>query len=221
MEEKCKSAVASLLDSIPSEVRSTIKLLSDDTRFAIVLILLKEGSKSFSELAMTLGVPKNALSHHLKVLSRAALIKNYYAKRDGIEDFSFYGSTDLSKDFLEKLFADTNAYSKRVKENELPINEDSSNRIANRISKIKAELALIEKDLAKVKVEPRKGCSQTGLTNEKIDILLSSNPDLSDEEIADRIGVNDILVTACRRHRSDAVSSGTNKKLVQRNPSLK
>jgi DNA-binding HxlR family transcriptional regulator len=93
-----------LLDSVPSEIRIAMKIFSDDTRFAIILTLLKEGNMSFSELSDVLEIPKNILSHHLKTLVQSAFVKNYYDKKDGTADYSYYESTTLSRDFVDHLF---------------------------------------------------------------------------------------------------------------------
>jgi DNA-binding HxlR family transcriptional regulator len=93
-----------LLDSIPTEIRTALKVFSDDTRFAIVLTLLKDGNMSFSELADSLGIEKNILSHHLKTLVQSAFVKNYYDKKDNTSDYSFYASTTLSRDIIDRLF---------------------------------------------------------------------------------------------------------------------
>jgi len=98
------SLVKEIVESTPEDVRTTMKILCDDTRYAIVLTLLKNGEMSFSKLKETLGISNNALSHHIKVLIQAALVKNYYAKRTGSDEYSYYDTTLLSRDFIDNLF---------------------------------------------------------------------------------------------------------------------
>lgn len=98
------SLVKKIVESTSEEVRTTMKILCDDTRYAIVLTLLKNGEMSFSKLKETLGISSNVLSHHLKVLIQAALVKNYYAKRVGSDEYSYYDTTLLSRDFVDNLF---------------------------------------------------------------------------------------------------------------------
>lgn len=104
-QKELSSAVTTILDEIPLELRSTLRSLSDDTRFAILLTLLKRGGMSFSELSAAVGIPSNALSHHLRTLTQGALVTNYYTKRGGSDQYSFYDTTALARDFVDRLLS--------------------------------------------------------------------------------------------------------------------
>jgi DNA-binding transcriptional ArsR family regulator len=95
------TGVEMAIKEMPQEILSPLKLLADDTRLAIVLTLLKRGDMTFSQLLQVLKVPRNVLSHHLRLLVRAALVRNYYVKKEGASEYSFYGSTSTSKDFVD------------------------------------------------------------------------------------------------------------------------
>jgi DNA-binding transcriptional ArsR family regulator len=101
-QKELSSSVTDILAEIPLELRSTLSSLSDDTRFAILLTLLKRGEMSFSELSQSIGVASNVLSHHLRALTQAALVRNYYAKRGDSDQYSFYDTTALARDFIDR-----------------------------------------------------------------------------------------------------------------------
>lgn len=92
--------VQQCLVEIPKEIRNAIKAISDDTRLAIFIILLKKGELSFSQILERLGLNSSTLSHHLKILTEAGLIENYYSKKPGIDEYSFYNTTSFGTDFL-------------------------------------------------------------------------------------------------------------------------
>jgi DNA-binding PadR family transcriptional regulator len=60
----------------------------------------KEGPKEAAK-------PMNAstLNHHIKALMKAGLVKNYYRKVEGKDDYSFYQITDLGRDLLKQIGA--------------------------------------------------------------------------------------------------------------------
>jgi ArsR family transcriptional regulator, nickel/cobalt-responsive transcriptional repressor len=58
---------------------ATMHLLADETRFAVVALLMKKARHVF-ELNEVLGVEATLLSHHLRVLRDAGLV---IAERDG------------------------------------------------------------------------------------------------------------------------------------------
>ncbi len=93
--------VKEIIKTIPAEIRLVLNILSDETRLALVILLLKEGELSFSELNKKSGLAKNTLSHHLKTLTQAALVSNYYRKREGTTEFSYYNATDHARDCID------------------------------------------------------------------------------------------------------------------------
>lgn len=67
-----------------------LKMLSDPNRLRIFAQLMR-GDTCNCELVARLGIPANLLSHHLKVLSEAGLVK---ARRDRIDGRWIYYSAD-------------------------------------------------------------------------------------------------------------------------------
>jgi DNA-binding transcriptional ArsR family regulator len=96
-----RNNVGAIVGQLSCEILAPMKLLSDDTRLAIVLSLLKNGTMTFSQLSDVTGVRPSSLSHHLSALTRSALVKNYYAKSNNSDDYSFYETTPLVRDFVE------------------------------------------------------------------------------------------------------------------------
>lgn len=92
------------MDEIPPEIKTIPKMLVDDTRFAIILTLLKNGEMSFSDLKKTLEIPRNRLSHHLTILTQNAYVNNYYKKIEESPDYSFYDTTHFCRDIMKGLF---------------------------------------------------------------------------------------------------------------------
>ena len=93
-------------DELPSELKRAVEALDDDLRQAIFFVLLKNGELSFTQIMTELKIPRkdsSILSHHLKILEKGALIKNKYAKKDGVDSHSFYDLTDFGEDILDKL----------------------------------------------------------------------------------------------------------------------
>ena len=85
------------INEIPLVVRNAIKGLSDERRQGILMYLLKEGSKSFTDINKELKISKNNLSHHLKVLLQYGLLYNYYNRNRFANKYSFYEVSKLGK----------------------------------------------------------------------------------------------------------------------------
>jgi DNA-binding HxlR family transcriptional regulator len=93
-------------DELPSELKRAVVALNDDLRQAIFFLLLKNGELSFTQIMTELEISRkdsSILSHHLKILEKGALIKNKYAKKEGIDSHSFYDLTDFGEDILDGL----------------------------------------------------------------------------------------------------------------------
>ncbi len=67
-----------------------LRALSDDVRLRIVA-LLRERASSTTELAEQIGLAKGTISHHLKVLEGASLVKVVRTRRVRALTESFYG----------------------------------------------------------------------------------------------------------------------------------
>jgi DNA-binding transcriptional ArsR family regulator len=91
------------ISEIPSQLRRAIKALSEDARLAIIIILLKNGEMTFSELSRALTMSSSNLTHHLKKLTQAALIENFFQRKENTEEYSFYRATLLAEDFTRNL----------------------------------------------------------------------------------------------------------------------
>lgn len=98
------NTIEEYIKEVPEDVKEAIKALSDDTRLAIVVALLKHGEFTFSQLMETLRVNSSVLSHHLKSLINASLIKNYYAKKPESEEYSFYDLTSYGEQFMRSVY---------------------------------------------------------------------------------------------------------------------
>ncbi|HLB69666.1 MAG TPA: winged helix-turn-helix domain-containing protein [Candidatus Methanoperedens sp.] len=91
---------------MPWELRRAIEALNDDLRLAVFFVLLKHGELSFSQIMAELEIPRkdsSILSHHLKILEKGALIKNEFAKKEGMDSHSFYDLTEFGEDVLNGL----------------------------------------------------------------------------------------------------------------------
>lgn len=93
-------------NEMPIELIRAIEALNDDFRRAIFFVLLKNGNLSFTQIMNELEIPRkdsSTLSHHLKILEKGSLIKNEYAKKEGVDSHSFYDLTEFGEDILNGL----------------------------------------------------------------------------------------------------------------------
>ncbi len=77
------------------EARRILEAISSPERYAVMLTLShrKEGL-SFSQLARIFTTNHNTLNRHLKTLTHATLVWNFYERREG-KDHSFYKLSTL------------------------------------------------------------------------------------------------------------------------------
>lgn len=71
-----------------------MKMISDELRFRILDILIKQGPMSFSEIKAKLSLNSNSLSKCLRNLMQNELLENYYEKKEDRKFYSFYKTTD-------------------------------------------------------------------------------------------------------------------------------
>jgi DNA-binding transcriptional ArsR family regulator len=84
----------------PEELRAGVVALSDHTREKILFTLMI-GDRSYTQLRNPLKVRKGSLTHHLKVLMKAGLVRNFSkGKFSGPYD-SFYAITDFGRDLIQ------------------------------------------------------------------------------------------------------------------------
>ena len=79
------------------------KAISDPERYAIMLTMARHrDGVSFSQLASAFRANHNTLSRHLKTLTHATLVWNFYERREG-RDHSFYKLSAMGEKLLSSL----------------------------------------------------------------------------------------------------------------------
>jgi DNA-binding transcriptional ArsR family regulator len=88
---------------VREETRLILEAISDPERYAIMLSMTrhKEGL-SFSQLANVFKANHNTLNRHLKTLTQATLVWNFYERREG-KDHSFYKLSTLGERLLSSM----------------------------------------------------------------------------------------------------------------------
>lgn len=92
------------LEEVPEDVIEAISSLSDNTRLAIVVALLKHGELTFSQLMDKMELTSSTLSHHLKILQNSSMVVNSYKKKADSEEYSFYDLTEYGEKFMRNLY---------------------------------------------------------------------------------------------------------------------
>lgn len=86
-------------EGFPLELRKALKALSNETREHIFLNLTEEGD-SYTELLRRTNIQKGSLTHHLKTLMSAGLVRNFSrGKIQGAYD-SFYAKTGFGESLV-------------------------------------------------------------------------------------------------------------------------
>jgi DNA-binding transcriptional ArsR family regulator len=88
---------------IRSEAKRILEAISSPERYAVMLTLSRhrEGL-SFSQLSKIFTTNHNTLNRHLKTLTHATLVWNFYERREG-KDHSFYRLSTLGESLLGSL----------------------------------------------------------------------------------------------------------------------
>ena len=88
---------------VRQEARRVLEAISSPERYAVMITLShhKEGL-SFSQLAKIFETNNNTLNRHLKTLTHATLVWNFYERRQG-KDHSFYKLSTLGEKILDSL----------------------------------------------------------------------------------------------------------------------
>ena len=94
--------VTQLANEIPTEIKDAVKGLDDDTRLAILVLLLKDGKMTFSQLKDTLHLNSSSLSSNLSVLQNGGLVTNMLEWKN--KSYSYYMATNLTKSIIRSLF---------------------------------------------------------------------------------------------------------------------
>jgi predicted transcriptional regulator len=77
--------------------------LRNQIRQQIFQTLATKNSCSFNELKSYLNIPQPKLAYHLQILIKNNIITNFYDKREGIKDHSFYDLTAFGRELLSDL----------------------------------------------------------------------------------------------------------------------
>lgn len=102
MRRKIEPPVTSIGDRTLHQLIQVFKLLADESRMRILLMLSREGEMHVSAICDLLGQSQPAVSHHLTLLRMANLVG---FRREG--KFNFYYLDGLSLgDMLERLFGE-------------------------------------------------------------------------------------------------------------------
>jgi ArsR family transcriptional regulator, arsenate/arsenite/antimonite-responsive transcriptional repressor len=78
------TTAAQVSDKLERDLVKVFKLLADETRLKILMILMREGELHVSALCERLGQSQPAVSHHLALLRVAGMISS---RRDGKHNF--------------------------------------------------------------------------------------------------------------------------------------
>lgn len=89
---------------VPEEIKRAINATDNETRLGILVALLKHGEMTFSQLKEMTRLNQSTFNSHLKILMKSALITNYFRKRIGVGDYSYYDVTDFGEAFLDGLY---------------------------------------------------------------------------------------------------------------------
>jgi len=88
---------------VRKEATRILEAISNPERYSIMLTLSRHGDGlSFSQLAKIFATNNNSLNRHLKTLTHATLVWNFYERREG-KDHSFYKLSTLGERVLEPL----------------------------------------------------------------------------------------------------------------------
>lgn len=93
-------AIKEYSSEIPREIRDAINGLSEDIRMAIIVLLLKKESVTYTELKRLLDLNSSSLSHHLSLMQDGGLVDNIV---DLKESHSYYKATDIARSILESV----------------------------------------------------------------------------------------------------------------------
>ncbi len=99
---KYNNSLSQLSKEIPREVKLVIKGLDSEVRLAIIVALIKNGKRTFSELKELLGLNSSSLSSHLSILQDGGLVNNILEWNE--KSYSYYMTTDIANAVLESLF---------------------------------------------------------------------------------------------------------------------
>lgn len=92
-----------ILEEIPRELLSYLKVLSNKYALAIVLMLLKIGEMSYSEICRHSQLHRKVIDDCLTMLTQSALVHQYYKKKEGNQEYRFYELSVSGRQLIKKL----------------------------------------------------------------------------------------------------------------------
>jgi ArsR family transcriptional regulator len=107
----------SVSDTSVRELTNVFKLLSDETRFRILIYLAENQELHVTDLCERLGQSQPAVSHHLALLRVSGLIES---RREGKHNF-YSVRTDVFGELLVNLLSATGEMPKKVKFHEFTL----------------------------------------------------------------------------------------------------
>jgi len=110
-EGRMREQKNSVSDTSVRELTNVFKLLSDETRFRILIYLAENQELHVTDLCERLGQSQPAVSHHLALLRVSGLIES---RREGKHNF-YSVRTDVFGELLVNLLSSTSEMPKKVK----------------------------------------------------------------------------------------------------------
>jgi len=107
--------------------------LRNQYRQQIFTLLNANYSLSFNELMIQLGISRPKLAYHLQIMLNNNIITNFYDKRQGIKDHSFYELSAFGKELILTggLISNSKVYEKEINQHNLVPKMDKKVRSAN------------------------------------------------------------------------------------------
>lgn len=91
-------------NKLPQKFVNMTEALAHKTRREIFELLLDNPSLSFNQIMKIMNIGRASLAYHLKILANAGLINNFYDKRQGVKDHSYYEISAFGKNISQELF---------------------------------------------------------------------------------------------------------------------
>ncbi|MCK5559713.1 MAG: helix-turn-helix transcriptional regulator [Thermoplasmata archaeon] len=88
----------------PGKFVMMLEALAHRIRRNIFSLLIEHPSLSFNQLMTKLKIERASLAYHLGILRKANLINNFYDKREGVKDHSFYELSAFGNKIYQELF---------------------------------------------------------------------------------------------------------------------
>ena len=90
-------------DPLDNTLLWSAQALRNKIRLKIFQLLSTRNSCSFNELINNLNISQPKLAYHLQKLVKFNIITNFYDKRQGVKDHSFYALSDFGRDLISRI----------------------------------------------------------------------------------------------------------------------